>query len=199
LSYLPVAPNKKHPNSSKSWRIWSHPNDLVVKGGWAWDVAEIEFYSDVDCSKGNKVPNNLGKPIESGNAGRGWGASNAFGGRLSWGGRPDNDGMFWIGMKYDKPASVKCVRVKNVDWHDKSTNEFQIHALNESGESWDIVTTATDLDTSHKAWNKISIKPTEKYPTVAPSNSPVASPISYPLSHSTSLARKRENFRFTLN
>jgi len=182
------------PNSSISWRIWSHPNDLVVNGGWAWDVAEIEFYSDVDCSAGNMVPNNLANPIESGNAGFGWEASNAFGGAWSWGGRPDDDGMFWIGMMYDEPVTVKCIRVMNDV--DKPTKEFQIQALNQSDELWDIVSRATDLDTSSNAWNKISIKfddvsPTTM-PTRLPTSSPTTSPVNLPTNSPTESCKDKE-------
>ena len=74
-------------------------------------MSEIEFYDDVDCA-GDAIPNS-GSPVDSGNAGSSWGPHQAFSGGGTWGGRQDEDGVYWIGMEYENSVSVKCVRVLN--------------------------------------------------------------------------------------
>ena len=110
-------------DSSKGWRIFTR--DLAG----VWDVAELEFYASADCS-GDKMPNDDGTPISSGYNLSGTGQEGnspmqAFGPSEIWGGRPDNDGDFWLGKSFSSPVSVKCVKVQNDNNWAKSQIQVQ--------------------------------------------------------------------------
>ena len=97
------------------WRIWAP--DYDTSAGWAWDVAELEFYDNFDCT-GTPIDSSEGSLIESGNAGGGWTAGNAFDGYTgsAWGGRPDSDGLFYLGLNFgQKLKQVLCVKLYKRD------------------------------------------------------------------------------------
>jgi hypothetical protein len=153
-SPVPINP----PIPSTGWRIWTTAAS-ISDSDFAWDVSEIEFYGNIDCT-GDKIPNN-GTPIDSGNSGSGWGPENAFGGTGSWiwGGRyQDVDGPFWIGMEYQNPVSVKCVRVQN--YKANAAEELQIQTIDPKTDEWKTVWIATGLDVSGFALNTIPIQNT---------------------------------------
>jgi len=140
--------------ASTGWRIYTTPQD-IPNVDWAWDVQELEFYENLDCT--TKISTNTGMPIDSGNAGPGWTANNAFGGG-TWGGRQDQNGVFWIGMSFQEVVTVKCIRIQNIDgYSDKAANEIQIQASNTNVNEWETVWIARGLDTSGSAWNTISL------------------------------------------
>jgi len=152
---------------SMGWRIWTIP-DHIPESSWSWDVSEIEFYGNVDCT-GDAIPNS-GSPVDSGNAGGGWGADQAFGGGWLWGGRPDEDGVYWIGMEYENPVSVKCVRVLNSGG--PAAAELRVQALVPNSGGWENAWIATGLDTSPNVWNTISMAYPDTSPTTAPPVAP---------------------------
>merc|ERR1712232_529252 len=161
--------------SSTGWRIWASPSNL--EENWAWDVDELEFYNNLDCT-GNKISTN-GAPIDSGNAGSGWGPDNAFGGWV-WGGRPDSGGVFWIGMLFSSTTSVRCIRIKNSDWG-KAAYEIRIQAFDTNLNEWEDAWIARDLDISKSAWNTVSIDyPSDDNPTPTPSSPPTSPPPTSP-------------------
>merc|ERR1719491_488923 len=92
-SSMPSNEESKPIISSKGWRIWA-PSFHTVSG-YSWDVRRLEFYEDENCEV---LIDPVGTPIDSGNAGSGWGPSNVFdGGGLGWGGRFDDNDKAWIG------------------------------------------------------------------------------------------------------
>merc|ERR1712232_104334 len=195
--------------SSAGWRIWASPSNL--EEDWAWDVDELEFYSNLDCT-GNKIPTN-GTPVDSSNAVSGWGPDNAFG-EWMWGGRPDSGGVFWIGMLFPSTTSVKCVRIKNSEWG-KAAYRIQIQAFDANLNEWEDAWIARDLDISNSAWNTVSMDypsaddnptptpnspPTSSPPSKNPTNAPVFSPITpNPTSSATSNPTRNPTSRPTLN
>jgi len=144
------APND-YDTASIGWRIYTTPQDLP---GLEWDVQELEFYENLDCT--TKISTNTGQPIDSGNAGNNWTANSAFdGGAWAWGGRQDRHGVFWIGMFFQEVVTVKCIRIQNHDGN--AANEIQIQAYNTNQIEGDTVWIVHGLDTSGSAWNTISL------------------------------------------
>ena len=105
------------------WRIWTTPQH-IPDVDWAWDVQELEFYDNIGCT-GTKISTNTGTPIDSGNAGSGWAAINAFSGG-AWGGRPNQNGVFYVGMDFQEVVTVKCINIQNTNG--KAANEIRIQA-----------------------------------------------------------------------
>ena len=120
-------PSQVGDTASTGWRIYTTPQE-IPEVDWAWDVQELEFYKNLDCT--TKISTNTGIPIDSGNAGQGWEADNAFGegawAHMPWGGRQDQNGVFWIGMSFQEVVTVKCIRIQNMN--SKAANEIQIQA-----------------------------------------------------------------------
>ena len=173
--------------SSLGWRIWA--TDYQTIQSWVWDVKELEFYDNESCS-GAKIDTSTGNPINSGNAGSGWGPQNAFdGGASVWGGRPNADNLFWLGMEFTSPVSVKCVRVQNSG--DKGTTSLRVQALDSNTGRWQNSWIYDDLDVTPAAWNTISMvygtqspttskKPSESPTTSSPTNAPSQNPSKAP-------------------
>jgi hypothetical protein len=184
----PAGTNLLHPLSSscslsetfqqieqaKGWRIWTpvfHSNS-----GWAWGVSSLSFYSDHDCQA---LISPLGIPINSANAGDGFGPENAFNSTETnnWGGRIDSDSSFWLGMMFDSLQSVKCVQVSSKTQH---VNELRIQAYIDTEDRWENVWIQKSLDTTN--WivvNTIRLDYNEP-PTSSPiqlANPPTFSPI----------------------
>merc|ERR1712156_73758 len=113
-SYSPSAPpsqSYEEITSATGWRVWAPDYDTYL--GWVWDVNEIQFYDNLDCT-GSMIDISGGTPIDSNNAGPGWGPQNAFDDNLNnvWGGRPDSDGIYFIGMDFGSSSKqVKCLKL----------------------------------------------------------------------------------------
>jgi hypothetical protein len=102
--------------SATGWRVWAPEFDTY--SGWALDIAEIEFYNNLHCS-GASIDTSQGTAIDSGNAHpSAWGPQNAFDGRegSTWGGRSDENGIFYIGMDFgNNMKQVRCVKLHTRD------------------------------------------------------------------------------------
>jgi len=120
----------KEIKSSKKWRIWTP--DFHTESGWAWDVYDLKFYSNIDCTG---TVFNDGTAIDSGNAGGGWGPNSAFDSSngSGWGGRPDDNNLFWIGMTFQNSKEVKCVSVLDSD---KVATKLRVQAWESSTSTW---------------------------------------------------------------
>jgi len=156
--------------SSKGWRLWA-PKEHT-SSGWAWDIKEIEYYSTTDCT--DKIPNSLGTAFDSGNAGGGWTATEAFGGSWTWGGRRDGNDLFYIGMNYLSEVQLKCVKFFNAAWNDKGASEIRIQAYDEATETWTNAFIAKNLNTAADGVNEIPIIYADTPATSSPSDSPPA-------------------------
>jgi hypothetical protein len=120
-----------HPSiaTATGWRLWT-TRDFTLRG-WTWDVKIIRFYASADCSAESEVDTSPGTAIDSGNAGNGWGPFNAFD-SWTWGGRSDDQGIFWIGMDFaDANVSVRCV-VFGQDTNNAAT-ELRVEAKQSGG------------------------------------------------------------------
>jgi len=107
----PYVSNDFQPVSeARGWRVWA--TIFQTEQDWLLDITELEFYDTLDCS-GSPINPALGVSVESGNAGSGWGAENAFDSTTfsAWGGRPDSDGIFYLGKVHTTEIGVRCVRV----------------------------------------------------------------------------------------
>jgi len=116
---------------AKGWRVWA--TTFQTEQDWFIDIVELELYNTTDCS-GSPIDPVLGSSVESGNAGSGWGAANAFDSSpySAWGGRPDYDGLFWLGKLYTTKTSVRCLKVATE--YGKGFQEMYIQAKVE--EEW---------------------------------------------------------------
>ena len=125
---------------SKGWRLWADKSHTT--SGWAWDISFIQFYNSVDCS-GNAIAND-GTPIHSGSYDlQGWGPQNAFTNSGAWGGRTDQNGEFFIGMRFSSTKDIKCIKFKHSG--DKLANEVRVQAQNDSTGEWENAYIAKDL------------------------------------------------------
>jgi hypothetical protein len=127
--------------TATGWRLWT-PEDFTLRG-WTWDIRRIRFYASADCSAESEVDTSSGTAIDSGNAGNSWVPSNAFGGG-TWGGRRDDQGIFWIGMDFaDASVSVRCVVFDQVT--QSAATELRVQAKQSGEEVWRNVWIAKDL------------------------------------------------------
>jgi len=156
-SHCVISEEYKYISSSKRWRVWAPEFHTV--SGWSWDVERLEFYGDEDC-EGSIINHNEGQMIDSGNAGAGWGPSNAFssdGG--AWGGRFDDYGTIWIGLEFTSEQTVACVAVKNSGDGGKGVTEIRVQAYIEKKSKWKNVMIKKNMDTSAGAVNIIRLVP----------------------------------------
>jgi len=174
ISTCIISESIKEITSSKKWRIWT-PGYHTLRG-WLWDVFDLEFYSNLDCT-GMKY--NDGSPIDSGNAGGGWNPAKAFDAndRSAWGGRSDADELFWIGMEFGSEKDVKCVSI--LDNPDNGVSELRIQAWEEDTSTWQNVKIVKDYQSGVR--NNLSLDFTDfTSPTASPTNSPSESPSESP-------------------
>lgn len=157
--------------SATKWRLWA-PDFHTVRG-WVWDLLEIEFFGNVDCT-GSAIDTSLGTAIDSGNAGgNSWKASNAFDGSMwsAWGGRYDSDNIFYIGMDFGNTLqTVRCVKLHTGDTTNKVVN-VRVQAY--SGGKWRNAWIEENLS-QDTTYNIISLN----YQTSTPTTAPVSTPSS---------------------
>lgn len=113
-------------DSALGWRIWAA--DYHTTRDWVLDVDLIKFYSSSDCAGSDIDP--TGTPVDSGNAGSGWGAVNAFTNGDAWGGRKDDDDYFWLGMMFDTEKTVRCLFIDLNDGNELKEMRVQAYVNN---------------------------------------------------------------------
>jgi len=155
---------------STQWRIWAP--DFHTMRGWVWDVSDLKFYSDIECT-GNYFNN--GTPIDSGNAGGGWSAANAFDNNIfsRWGGRSDEDDLFWLGMSFQDSILVKCVSF--LDHENNGVTQLRVQAWESSINSWQNVQIARNLQAGQRTIIPLEYTPTSS-PSVARTLAPTGAP-----------------------
>jgi len=149
---------------SKKWRIFAP--DFHTESGWAWDVADLRFYSNVDCT-GTKFSN--GTPVESDHVDvNGYDPENAFDSNNDsiWGGRSKNKN-FWLGMEFESLREVRCVSL--LDKEGKGVTELRVQAWQSDTNSWQNIKIVKNLQPGLRA--NISLIDAS---TVSPTESPVA-------------------------
>jgi len=167
--------------TAQGWRIWAP--EFHVESGWSWDVLELEFYEDADCN-GDHIDTSLGNPVDSGNAGNGWGPGNAFGGG-TWGGRKDEDDVFYVGLTFNQDITVRCVKHYNANWGDRGVTEVRIQAYFQEDDIWKNAWIEGNLDTSAGGVNTIRIVSTLP-PTGEPTQTLTSPPTGTPTQTLTS-------------
>jgi len=166
-----VSETFKEISESTKWRIWA-PEHHTLKG-WVWDVKDLEFYSDLDCTD---TKFNDGTPIDSGNAGQYWGPERALDDDdgSAWGGRKDQFGLFWIGMDFNTLRGVRCVSF--LDSPDKGVKELRVQAWESSTSTWHNVKIVKDHQSGVRTNISLEYTPTPPpvayYPTTAPNDCP---------------------------
>ncbi len=168
---------------STGWRIWAPY--FHSTSGWSWAVQRLTFYADLYC----QTPLvESGSPIDSDNAGEGYGPENAFGLGMyaNWGGRVDDNKAFWLGMTFANATRVKCVELESKLNH---VTEIRIQALDSAGR-WKNVW-VENLDVSnYRATNTIKLYYENGLmgtapPTISPTHLPSSPPTPAPTSIST--------------
>lgn len=167
--------------SATKWRLWAPYFDTSV--GWGLDIPEIELYESIDCT-GSSIDTSTASAIDSGNAGDGWGASNAFDGDMSsvWGGRFDSNYIYYIGIDFGNTLqTVRCMKYYRGD-SDKFLLNVRVQAYVDG--QWKNAWIETNLE-KDKAFNIISLVSPTSSPTASPTSSPTASPTVSPTSSPT--------------
>jgi len=166
----------KEIETSKKWRIWTP--GFQTKRGWVWDVYDLKFYSNTDCT--GEIFNG-GNPIDSGNAGRGWAPSSAFDSSdgSAWGGRSDADNLFWLGMTFSNSMPVKCVSL--LDNGTNGVRQLRVQAWENDTNTWQNVMIVENYNSGQR--NNIPLEyVTTPNPTKAPStiSAPTRAPTKAP-------------------
>ncbi len=121
-----MSENFKEIVSSKGWRLWA--TFLHTTSWWRWMVAELELYSDRDCT--NLIPNDSGTVIDSAHYDSNpyWGPGNVFGvpNRI-WLGLEDSDNVLYIGKTFDSEVELRCVKLLNTG-EDAGVTEIRVQA-----------------------------------------------------------------------
>eukprot|EP00466_Bigelowiella_natans_P020737 jgi/Bigna1/139624/aug1.51_g14332 len=100
--------NEKRPSPTET--IGYRVRCSKTHSGWAWDVKRLRFFG-----KNGKATFPL-RPIESGNAGKGYEAAGAIleGKAGMWGGRSDCKGQFWIGGEFPIGTEISRYELEEV-------------------------------------------------------------------------------------
>ena len=139
---------------------------MVLVRSRSWNVNEVEFYSDSECS-GEK--HDSGEYIESNHL-KDWTNDKAFDGATNtyWAGKWDNrdDKQFFIGMKFDKATKVLCVKFKDDDSNrKKSTEKVKVQALDDETGTWIDIVEETH---TYGKWETVSLSSGTPVPTASP-------------------------------
>ncbi|GFH62024.1 hypothetical protein CTEN210_18500 [Chaetoceros tenuissimus] len=138
---------------SSGWRLLaSNANTVSI----AWDVSYIQFFPNTDCSGtalsgGNYLSSGIGGDSTT------WGPQNAFlNNGLSWGGRADGSGDFYIGMTFSSNYEVGCVALDQRAETQKATNliDSAYENINVSGSNY-----ATAFNTAKTWFTNVSNHP----------------------------------------
>ncbi|GFH62026.1 hypothetical protein CTEN210_18502 [Chaetoceros tenuissimus] len=124
---------------SSGWRLLaSNANTVSI----AWDVSYIQFYPNTDCTG---TPLSGGIYLSSGIGGDSttWGPQNAFlSNGLSWGGRADGSGDFYIGMTFSSNYEVGCVAL---DQRAETQKATVVYVQRLTGSGWENVYIGSNL------------------------------------------------------
>ena len=95
------------------WRLVTAKSSTRDIGGW--EIESIAFFATKDCSESTRLNTVGGIPMDSGNAGEGWGPSGAFNeSPMAWYGMPDENDLIWIGFEFPSDVAIQCMIVKQV-------------------------------------------------------------------------------------
>jgi len=176
------SPTPADPNGYEQWRIWSN-SDFADKNS-RWSVAEVEFFSDVDCS----TEITEGVPIESGHH-QNNGPDNAFDGSETtrWAGKWEGGTEeFWLGLNFSSAKEVRCVSV--LDFTGSGVSRVEVQRL-ASNNLWETVAYTENHVSGELQMIKI-LNPATSSPTKSPTNSPTSSPTKSPMKSITEAPTK---------
>ena len=158
--------------TGRAWRVMTI--ESLTNTGWHWDVNSLRFYSSEDCSS-ELIGTTAGTPIESGNAGDGWGPENAFGGSWKWGGRSSELGQYYLGYEFTTDVTPRCIILDQTE--EAGAKEVRVQTR-EAGESiWKNVRIKKNLQAGENTipFEIVPTNPPTAYPT-APTPAPFRSP-----------------------
>ena len=154
--------------SSNGWRIWA-PAELSTKP-ISVRVNNMKMYSTSDCT-GNEVVIDLADVtlVHSGSAPKNT-PDKAFQDKDRWGGKPDDDGLFYLGVMFNQHVTVRCMRIS---FGNKYMTEIRVQAFIESEDKWENVHIEKNV-----AGGEIDVGwITVNSPTMQPSKSPSMPPV----------------------
>lgn len=139
------------------WRLWAHTSH--TDDGWRWDIHMIELFSSETCEASSLVRTDWATFVDSGNADTTWyGPQNAFQQNgLMWGGRDDRDDAFYIGIEFNVPTTVRCIKFNQ----DTLTHELRVQALPQFGGDWENVWIQKDLSIGTQTFSIASTSPSQ--------------------------------------
>merc|ERR1711865_126620 len=115
------------------WRV----SASTSSSGWAWDVRSIMFVT----ASGELSPSNAGcTAIDSGNAGNA--PESAFSNRGKWGGRKNDEGVFYLGLQCDSSQKVIAVQIKQRNNGQHYATTIAVEQQLYSGGGWSTLGTA---------------------------------------------------------
>jgi hypothetical protein len=130
-------------SSSTHWRLMAHRNQMHPLHYW-WLVDKIRLYSSVSCDPQTEVNWRNGTFFDTGNPGSPWVASAAFNTSEpnSWYGTDGGRSVFWIGVGFSTPVTVKCINF--YQGGNDIAREINIQAKNGAG-NWETSWIAKNL------------------------------------------------------
>lgn len=167
---LPSSPARGNP-SGQSWRFLTYSD--LLSTSWIWDVTFIEFYQSPDCSgEALDTSDAANAAIDSGNAGDFWRPQKAFQDSGTWGGRSDENDVFYIGYHFPSDQTIRCAVLRQAS---KQARKVFVQVFDEETNNW---TTAWIQDNLVVGTNIMLF---ENGPAAAPSAAPVIPPFSAPV------------------
>jgi len=149
----------------KQWRLLTKEQHLEEAN--VWEVKEVELYAKYSCT-GNKLTG--GDYIESGHDSVTTGPDKAFDDdyNTEWGGRfnEEESKLIWIGLKFDTPEIVQCLKFQDDDVKGRSTNKVWIQAM-DTPKMWKDM-----VETEHKFGDLQTIQIPSSPPVVKPTPTP---------------------------
>ena len=106
-----VCPKPVNVLRARRWRVYAAKS--WTKSGNLWDVSDLSFYSSGDCRESSRLTPRTSSAFSSGTAGAGYGAHHAIdnNARTTWGGRPNDEGEFFVGVDFRSSVTVKCIKM----------------------------------------------------------------------------------------
>merc|ERR1740124_774190 len=144
----------------------------MLHNGDTWAVYDIKMYSNLDCTGTN---HNDGTPVSSGYSYY-HRPEKAFDtdDKTSWGGIPDNNGEYWVGMEYDNAREVLCLSYLDLglyfNGYSYGTEKFKIEGREMSLGMWTEIMMVEEHQPGER--KNITLPVFSSAPSTSPSTSP---------------------------
>ena len=158
-----LGPDSEDPDRSLSiTATWPEENDQNLSTsavGWQlyterdvyfWAIGAVELYASSDCATDSRISTASGATFFDSGHRADQGPDRAFRG-LRWPGRKDAEGVFYLGVEFDSPKPVQCIRIFQFGG---GAEDVKILSKETSTSDWSEVHHATNLS---GGWSTISI------------------------------------------